>query len=504
MTSPSERQAGLSVWRHRGRRVATGLNVLVSLLLAAAALGMLNYLGQRYVGRWDLSRRDYYRLSERTLGLIDSLSEPVVVVAFFQRGHVLFEDVRALLKEYEYAAANAGRSDRLRVELVDPDRDLGRTRELVREYGVQSPNVVVFRCAGRTKFVEPKDMAEYHYLLKDGRSVEKKKVGFLGEQAFSSAILCVAQSARPVVYFLTGHGERSIDDYSKTRGYSDAARMMRRDNMEVKPLLLAETGAVPADASLVVVAAPEGRISQAERDMLAAYADRSGRVMVLLAPQADGGLHDWLAHWGVNIGDDSVVGLSLTGRDLLVKDFGDHPMTSRLKDLTVMLYRPRSVEPLDGAEQGPGTPPDRPRVSVAARSTAEGWAEVSRDQQPPRFDEGADRRGPIGVAAASEKGAASGVDVQIKPTRIVVIGDCDFVSNGGLAAGVGGNVDFFLACANWLVEREALMAIVPRIPGELRVDMSPERWRLAYAIALGCVPLAVLAVGILVAAVRRK
>jgi ABC-type uncharacterized transport system involved in gliding motility auxiliary subunit len=504
MTSPSEKPAGLNVWRYRGRRVATGLNVLVSLLLAAAALGMVNYLGQRYVARWDLSRRDYYRLSERTLGLIDSLSEPVTVVAFFQRSHVLFDDVRSLLKEYEYAAAAAGRSDRFRVELVDPDRDLSRTRELAREYGVQAPNVVVFRCAGRSKFVEPKDMAEYHYLLKDGRSVEKKKVGFLGEQAFSSAILSVAQSARPVVYFLTGHGERSIDDYSKMRGFSDAARMMRRDNMDVKPLVMAETGGLPADASLVVVAAPDRAISQAERDMLAAYADRGGRVLVLLATRSDGGLRDWLARWGVRVGDDTVAGLSLTGRDLLVRDFGDHPMTSRLKDLTVMFYGPRSVEPLDGAAQGPGTPPDRPRVTVVARSTAEGWAEQSTDQQPPVFDEGQDRRGPIGVAVASEKGSAAGVDVQIKPTRLVVMGDCDFVSNGGLASGVGGNVDFFLACVNWLVEREALMAILPRIPGELRVDMTPERWRLAYAIALGGVPMAVLALGALVALARRR
>lgn len=504
MTSPSEKLARLSLWRQRGRRVVTGLNVLVSLVLALAAAGMVNYLAQRYVARWDLGTRDYYRLSDRTLNLVETLAEPVTVVAFFQRSHALYDDVRALLKEYEYAADAAGRGDRLHVELVDPDRDLGRTRDLVREYGVQAPNVVVFRCAGRTKFVEPKDMAEYHYLLKDGRSVEKKKVGFLGEQAFSSAILSVAQSARPVVYVLTGHGERSIDDYGKIRGFSDVARVMRRDNMDVKPLLLAETGGVPPDASLVIVAAPERVLSQAERDMLAAYADRSGRLLILLDTLCDGGLRDWLARWGVKVGDETAVGLSLTGRDLLVRDFGDHPLAARLKNLTVMFYAPRPVEPVDGSAHGPGTPPDRPHVTVMAQSGPDGWAEHTPDQQPPNFDEGSDRRGPISVAVAAERGASAGVDVQIKPTRIVVIGDCDFVSNGGLATAVGGNVDFFLACANWLVEREALVAILPRIPGELRADMTPEQWRLAYVLALGCLPLAVLAVGVLVALARRR
>jgi ABC-type uncharacterized transport system involved in gliding motility auxiliary subunit len=143
-------------------------------------------------------------------------------------------------------------------------------------------------------------------------------------------------------------------------------------------------------------------------------------------------------------------------------------------------------------------------VTVLARSTAEGWAETDPAQRPPRFDAGIDRPGPVAIAVAVEKGAASEIDVQIKPTRLVVVGDCDFASNGALNTGVGGNLDFIIACVNWLAERETLVAILPRVPGELRLSLAPRQLRLAHAVILGGLPLAACLAGLLVRMLRRR
>jgi ABC-type uncharacterized transport system involved in gliding motility auxiliary subunit len=502
-TTETSKMALRSIWRRRGRRLATGLNVLASLLLLGAAVAMVNYLSRNYFRRWDVTSRDYYRLSDKTTGLLASLKDPVDVVAFFQRNDDLFEDVRNLLKEYEYEAAGSG-PRRLNIEIVDPDRDLARTRELAKEYAVANANVVVFHCAGRKKYVERKDLADYHYALKEGRSVKKRKVGFKGEQAFSSAIQSVAQETKPVIYFLSGHGERSVSNFGELNGYSSLARAMGRDNIEVKTLLMAEHKGVPEDCSAIVIAGADRSLSRAEVDMLENYLDRSGRLLVLLEPVVKTGLEDLLTKWGVKLARDVVMGLTLTGRDLVVKDYGSHDITRQLKGITAMFYLPRSVEPLDPVEKVSDLPADRPHVSVLAITTPEGWAEYDLAESPPRFDPDVDRRGPVSVAVAVEKGPVPGIDVEIRPTRMVVLGDCDFVSNSALASGVGGNMDVFLSSINWLIEREALLAISPKAPGELRMEMSRRQWRSAFVAIVVGMPLAVAFLGLMVRLVRKR
>ena len=67
--------------------------------------------------------------------------------------------------------------------------------------------------------------------------------------------------------------------------------------------------------------------------------------------------------------------------------------------------------------------------------------------------------GPVPLAVAVERGPVQGVDVQIRPTRMLVFGDADFVGNKGV---IGGNVDLFLSGLNWLLDRSELMGISPR------------------------------------------
>ena len=160
------------------------------------------------------------------------------MIVFFQPGHDVYEDVHNLLKEYEYA------SPLIRVEWVDPDRDLARTEELMRKYQVDQANVVVFDAGGRSKYVTARDIAEYDYSpVQFGQMPER--IAFKGEQAFSSAIQSITESRRPVVYFLQGHGERDVDSFNRSAGYSSLAQEIKRDNVDVRKLTLGETQGIP-------------------------------------------------------------------------------------------------------------------------------------------------------------------------------------------------------------------------------------------------------------------
>jgi len=462
---------------------------------------MIDHLAYRYYLRWDISWRGYYCLSDKTKGLLAALDTDVDIVAFFQKSNELFDDVRNLLKEYEYEAAKL-KVARLRIRIIDPDRDLALAKELARKYDVREANVVVFEAGGRRKYVETKDIADYEMFLSGGRAI-KKRVAFRGEQVFSSAIQSITQTTRPIVYFLEGHGERDINDFGKHSGYSSLASIIRRDNMEVRTLLLAEHAGVPQDCSVLIIAGPDRKFSRTEIDFLSKYLDKNGRVLLLVDPAITIGLEDLLKNWGVELGAGVVVGLTLTGRELIVTQYGNHPITRNLRKVTTMFYMPRSLRPVIAEDQSQNMPADKPRVSILASNTKEDWEESDLDQTPPRFDAGVDLQGPIPVAVAVEKGPVGGIEVELRPTRMVIIGDSYFVSNRALSGGLGGNKDFFMSAVNWLVEREELMAISPKVPGELRLDMSREQLRRAYLIIAVALPLAVALIGFVVWLKRR-
>ena len=491
--SQESRESRSRVRRHRTWKCVSGLNAAAAVGLATVLVVMLNYLAFKYVElRWDISSRQYYALSDKTVSMLGGLSGRIRILAFVREDNVLYDDVRFLLREYDHAASRFPDLE-LEIEWIDPDRDLARASDLAKTYDVSEPNTVVFEAGERRKYVDTRSLVEYDRsidykkLLEGAPSVTRRRSGFRGEQVFSSAILGVAHMTTPTVYFLKGHGEHEVEDYGEQTGYSSVARLMRRDNIDVQPLILAEHGGIPEDADAIVVGGPNRRLSQAEVDILTDYLDRNGRLMILVDADTETGLERMLEKWGVKVGSDVVVGFTLTGRELFVMNYGDHPVVRRLQGMSTMFYRPRSVEQFSGTE-GQDQGADRPKVTVLGLSTKEGWKEADLDQTPPKFDAGSDRIGPVGIAVAVEKGPLAGIEVEIKPTRMVVIGDSDFVSNGALRSGVGGNADFFMSAANWLLERESLLGVGPKTPGVLHLDMNRNQMRAAFLVIVFGVP----------------
>ena len=502
-----ERASRRSLRRHSYRRAATGLNVCLQAVLAAAALVMINYLASRYYLRWDVSVRQPYRLSEKTVGLLSGLDAEVRVVVFMQRGHTLFEELRCLLAEYEYAARGISSLD-LRVEWVDPDRDLARTRELSAKYDVKESNVLVVESVGRKTYVPADDLVayeiDYDQLLATGRT-DRRRTGFIGEQAVSSAILTVVGESPPMVYFLGGHGERETGDFDEQTGYSRIARIMRRDNIDLKPLLLAEAGGVPRDCDALIIAGPSRPILKAEVQMLKAYLEKSGRLFVMLDPGSAAGLDALLAEWGVRICQDVAVGQrTLTGREVIVIEYPDHPITRELKNVMSVFYMPRCIEPLEKKPQTADRAADRPQVTTLVSTTQRGWGNADPSERPAVFSAEVDRRGPVSFAVAVEKGTVPGIDVEIQPTRLVVIGDSFFVANGAIGGAVGGNADVFLNAVNWLLEREALLAVAPKMPWHAALDMSRRQIKLAFLVIGILLPAVAVVAGVIMRWVRRS
>lgn len=446
------------------RRLTLGLHAGAAVALAAVLVVMVNYLAQRNYARADWSQSRFYSLSDKTISLLDGLSNRVDITVFFQPDHPFFEDIANLLKEYTQA------SPRLHVELVDPNRNLARTEELARRYQVTELNVVVFDHNGRHKTVSADDVMEMDYAgLASGQPLQAS--AFKGEQVFSSALQSITQERPPVVYFVRGHGERDLNDRDPYAGYSELAQRIRGDNAEARDVSLAEKHGVPADADALVIAGPTNPFSTQEIETLQQWVqNKNGRLMVLLDTGSAAGLENLLEPWGVRLRNDVVVDpqRTLTGLDLFVDAYGPHPITRRLHHITSVLYMPRSVE-ASSPPAGQVDRADQPVVTPLAFSSSDSWAESDLEQKPMKFEARSDRRGPIALAVAVERGPLQGVEVEIRPTRLVVFGDTDFLSNGAMS---GGNADFFMSALNWLLDRETLMAIAPKPVTDNRLVMT--------------------------------
>ena len=109
---------------------------------------------------------------------------------------------------------------------------------------------------------------------------------------------------------------------------------------------------IPADAKVIVVAGPKKQLAQSEVDMLSAFQDKGGALIVMEEPlpvtqfgDAPDPLADYLAKkWDIKLGADIVV--DLTSQQPFAPyaaRYGSSPITEKLQNLTAQFPTVRSV-----------------------------------------------------------------------------------------------------------------------------------------------------------------
>jgi ABC-type uncharacterized transport system involved in gliding motility auxiliary subunit len=538
------------------RALVRGGTLGAGFLLMAALLVIVNYFGWKYHHRSDWTASQLYSLSEKTENVLAGLDRDVEAVVFLSPGDELAEPTREVLARYDAA------SPRFSVRTLDPERNPLEAQRLVEEHGVTAPSVVIV--AGEERRVIQRDeLAEFDFAgMQFGRGPEMK--AYKGEQLFTAALIEIGEERKPKVRFTTGHGEIRLDELSPT-GLGALAQRLRDDNFEVEEWATLGRAAVPADTDLLVVAGPSSTFVPPEVEMFDRYLAGGGRMLVLIdpVPSRTGsgellatGLEEWLAGWGVEVGNDVVVDpanpLPFFGSEtLFVTDYGSHPITRSVQEggLPVLISLARSV--------GAGTVPDGYRSTVLMRTSSEGWgetdistAEIERGEGdlagpvplgvvveaeeeadgegeggPEGFEEfdlegeeevggdgGFDEGNGAAAAAAAETEPAPGAEGAAAetaaapsrgPMRLVVLGDSNFATDQLLRAS-DANVVLLIDTLNWLAERESLLGIPPKEPERVRLTLTATQMAWVLALALAILPgLAVIA-GVVVWLRRRR
>jgi len=487
-------------------------NVLIQIVLAAALVVFANFgIHYWHPKHLDLRHNDYYRLSDKTKQLLKSLHKPVEIIVFFQPQaeapvtQQVFEYIQQLLKEYDNDAPVEKGTSLLRIRYVDPDRDPVSAEKLYTEYNVKVPNVVVFACDKRSKYVQVSDMVEFSRPSSPFEGGSDRVRAFKGEQQFTSAIQNVLEARQPKIYFLQGHGEGDPDEFAQHKGYSSIGTYIRRDNLVIEKLNLAEKTQVPNDCDVLIVCGPSKSFADIELKAIQDYLAQNGRLMVLLdALKPDTGLEKFLSDYGVRVGNDAVlfrVSDRLGGEALVLNapcsDYGNHPITQSLKSegSATLFPTARSIDRIAG--NGPA----KQMVTVLAQTPPMAWAETDLAklrEDKAELDE-KDRKGPVPVAVAVEPASAG--EMEREGMRMVVFGSSSFVRNGSMK---GGNVDIFMNSINWLLKRQELIGIAPKTPQEFNLALEPSERNAVVLMEVVLIPLAVGIIGFLVWLSRRK
>ena len=389
----------------RGLRTST----LVAVFLSLAASVLFAVTAFRFGLTCELPTDGASGLSARTRSVLAESGGEVSVTCFLPRSDVKFRSVSRFLRLLKRQSETLGGA-RFGLQFVDPRWDIGAAERLV-----------------------SRGVTEHGLVFEKGRRMVSVPFGEgFGERICVSAIRrLTTASGRRNVYWTVGHGERAFDDYG-TFGMSDIARELSRDGYANRTLDLTATEQIPGDCALILVAGAKDSFSRAELGRLDAYLHEGGRLLVLLS-SPDDGVSSLLTTWGVRpVRIPLPAGGTLSGTDVIVSTFSDHPVASSLRGSRILLERPLSFEPSATAE-------------ISSGADRIGYAPLARV-------------GSSAVAVVSERGAGAGDDLAIRPTRIVAIGDSAFAMNGAMLARANANRDFFLNCAAYLSGTDVIVA----------------------------------------------
>ena len=447
-----------------GRAAHFGFFTVLSALLVVLILTVANWAAWKKPKTWDLTKNRIFTLSEDTQRTLAGLAEDVEAVAFYGQAEPAYGEAQDLLRRY------ADRSPRFKYRLLDP----WRSPEEVKRFAITDggPRIVLRRGEAEARAREP------------------------SEQALTSALVQVTRSGRRKVYFTEGHGEPAPRDAGKS-GYAAAVKALEGEGYEVGTLSLLEKAEVPADASVVLVAAPRKAFLEPEVKALRDWAGRGGRLGLYLEPEANAGLDALLKDFGVEADEDMVVDPNPVARLFggtavtpVVRPSAAHPITKDLAQTGLLLSTARSLVALRDA-------PATPTPIALSGDTAWGETDIkSLFGKGAKRDEG-EKSGPLPVAMAAERTVQGE-----KAARAVVVGDADFFANG--YRDLLGNLDFFMNGVGWLAEQQDRITIRPRTREASRLFLSEAQVTALKIVTIDLVPVALLGLGLAVWLVRRS
>ncbi|PYL15476.1 MAG: hypothetical protein DMF46_05925 [Verrucomicrobia bacterium] len=479
--------------RKKIRRLQIGLNVLVQVVLVLFLAAMVNSIAFKHYRRWDFSRDKKYALSDKTKRFLNTIKGKVRITVFFSPNTPITVDVQNLLTEFQYAAK--GKID---IENIDPERNLSRAKEVVDKYKVVSDeSLLVIDYAGRNKTVKASEMADVD---QSGMAFGEgpRVTSFKGEQAITSAMMDLVEGKKNTLGYVLGHKEPPL---AGNTPISVLKTFIENENIKFQELNLFDVGAIPLELKAVVIDGPQYDFSDREMKLLRDFWEKQGRILLLLDPAAKTPkLNAFLNELGVKANDDRLMVFLRTGiqevaltRDVQAHFLGGSPITKRLAEVRALFFGGTSSLTLEPERVRAANIRLEPLIQAEKGYFAEKDYN-SNDQAKLQADAKRNPGTPLTIGVSIEKGGSADERVQVNSARMVVVSNATFLQDNALTQDQQA-LDFISGSVNWLLSREQLIGIAPKVPKTLTFSLNEDALRNLRWIILVLLPLVPAVIG---------
>ncbi|MEO8610302.1 MAG: GldG family protein [Chloroflexota bacterium] len=417
-----------------GRQVRHSTTAVFATLLLVGIVSMTYVVLARAVITLDMTEGQRFTLSNETLAVLKRVTRPIRITGFYSSQSL---DLRQVDDQF-FRLYSVETNDLITRNYIDPNEQPA----LAQKFNAGSEGDVYI------SYLTAEGSVDFNTVARVPRSGGQ-------ERDMSEAIARLLISGSLKVYFETSHGERDATDSSQT-GLLGVNNGIKESGLITAPLNIAELaskgGAIPNDASAVILARPTTDFSQAEISIIDAYLKNGGALFIMADAlfnqdafmKQDGAFNQYLwENYGIRALDAVVVDPASSGQTPLdpisAAIFPDNAIAKRLdeQNAPTLFSVARAIEVND---KPPADTPNGRVVMTSPQSYAETDLKTLSETNTYQYDAGKDIQGPLTLVAYAYNQKTQG--------RIVLIGDSDFATNSLVLS--GGNSILFTDALSWL------------------------------------------------------
>ncbi|MFD0892032.1 Gldg family protein [Luteolibacter ambystomatis] len=463
---------------------------VVQIALIIALLVAVNYLASLYFQTKDASQVGDFSLSERSLKYLHSDAvrkhkDPIRLIVAMRASATMSDRVRALAEDYSRHSGG-----KITIKLIDPVRNLDEAQKLAATYGMYDPanqqisrkDLVIIDArsqeqidaatkekkptSANVRIINTETMLTYKVEAGKQRTLE----GFQAEDLITAGLMAAIEGTPRKVYFLADKSR--MDTESANSPWRTLEKNLALQNLILEPINIAGLASIPQDAAGVALVAPKYDFTPEEIFTLESYWDRPKSALIVLLKPDDvpDRLRAFLRANGVTPRRDRVI--TVRNHQTLSTVHGNFTegvsfLGGLAKQSTILDGVSSSLEVRENA--GEDQLSDRQIHPLALIQAApEFWGETKFGQGKETFDALEDKGAPIFLAAGVTRGSESDDRFADQSSRMLVMSNTDFLDPSRL---MESNVDFLASSVNWLVGREEMAGVGPRLIGKYRLPM---------------------------------
>jgi len=468
----------------KNKRFRYGTFSLILLLLAFVLFVFVNLFADEFNRSRDLTAEQLFTLTSHSQNFLANLDRDVHItyITRIGQGHpTIFPIVSELLAEY--AAASNHITYEMRDPMLSPALIHGFASRAGIEGGIPDDSIVV-ESGNAIHVITPNEMVTFDFNM-FGQPTAIRSYNF--ESEITRAIHRLTQGDPPVVYFVTGSGEPAM--------HPGFLSFLAGENFDLREVnLLLED--VPESADILFITMPSRDWTELKAERVLNFLDDNGRAFIALHfnPEAMPVLDSVLAAYGVAYGNHIILEGSATNMlqspSFIVPNLTHHEILDNI-------YTHRMFNLLVEAVEIETLPIHRGTLDIEPLwiTSRDAFARVGDDTTLTQLP--TDISGPFDLAVAiTDNRFIAGSTVT---TQLVVVGNMGIISDT-INANIGGsNAVFVRDSLSWLHGQPSGIFVPGRVPpGAAPLILTQMQTNVMTGIALGLIPVGVLAIGVFV------